>query len=219
MAWLQPVPDDKVIAVGADPADVAVARATIRLAFVAALQHLPPRQRAVLILRDVLGWSALDVAALLDTSGTAVHSALARARVTLARVGVTAVGPDVLGGDDAALLERYVDAFERDDVDALVALLREDAIMSMPPVASWYRGPAAIEAWWYGVRAVCAGSRLVATAANGTAAFGLYHPSAGGGHDGFGIHVVEVAGGAIATITTFIDSRLFPLFGLPDRLR
>ena len=216
--WLQPVHDDRVVALGTDPADVAVARASIRLAFVAALQHLPPRQRAVLILRDVLGWPALDVATLLDTSGTAVHSALARARVTLAGRGVTADAPDALDGDHAALLERYVDAFERYDIESLVALLREDATMSMPPLSSWFRGPDAIEGWWRGQGAACRGSRLIATTANGAPAFGLYHPSPDGGHDAFGIHVVEAAGGRIVGITTFIDARLFPLFGLPDRL-
>jgi len=216
--WLQPIPDDRVMAPGTDPADVVVARSSIRLAFVAALQHLPDRQRAVLILRDVLGWPALDVAALLDTSGTAVHSALARARVTLAERGVTSDAADALDDDHAALLERYVDAFERYDIDSLVALLREDATMSMPPLSSWFRGPDAIGAWWRGDGAACRGSRLIVTSANGARAFGLYHASPDGGHDAFGIHVVEAAGGRIVGITTFIDPRLFPVFGLPDRL-
>ncbi len=215
--WLEPVPDDRVMAVGADPADVVVARSTIRLAFVAALQHLPPRQRAVLILRDVLGWPAIEVAALLDTSDTAVHSALARARVTLAARGVGRDGPGAdLDHEHLELLDRYVDAFERYDVDALVALLHEDATLSMPPFAAWFSGRSAIEAWWRGEGSACRGSRLVATTANGRPGFGLYHPSAGGGHEPFAIVVLESAQGRITELHNFIDARLFPLFGLPE---
>jgi RNA polymerase sigma-70 factor (ECF subfamily) len=196
-----------------------VARSTIRLAFVAALQHLPPRQRAVLILRDVLGWPATDVAALLDTSDTAVHSALARARVTLAASGVAPDGRgSALDQDRLELLDRYVDAFERYDVEALVALLHEDATLSMPPFTSWFGGRSAIEAWWRGEGSACRGSRLVATAANGGPAFVLYHPSADGGHEPFGIVIIETAQGRITGIHTFIDARLFPLFGLPERV-
>jgi RNA polymerase sigma-70 factor, ECF subfamily len=217
--WLQPVPDDRVLATGADPADVAVSRSSVRLAFVAALQHLPPRQRAVLILRDVLGWSAIDVAALLDTSGTAVHSALARARVTLARSGVAAdAGAAALDDEQRALLERYVDAFERYDVDSLVALLHEDATLSMPPLAFWFRGRDAIGQWWRGEGSACGGSRLVPVRANAMAAFGSYRPSGHGGHEAFAIQVIDVDAGRIAGIHTFVDTRLFPLFDLPDRL-
>jgi RNA polymerase sigma-70 factor (ECF subfamily) len=216
--WLQPVPDAMVLDLGADPADVAVARASVRLAFVAALQHLPPRQRAVLILRDVLRWSAADVAALLDTSETAVHSALARARATLGRHGgVADTVPDRLDDDHRALLDRYVDAFERYDVDSLVALLHEDATLSMPPITYWFAGRAAIEAWWRGDGAVCRGSRLVATRANGRPAFGQYHAAAGG-HDAFAIVLLDVDGGRITGIETFIDPALFKLFGLPAQL-
>jgi RNA polymerase sigma-70 factor (ECF subfamily) len=217
--WLQPAPDHRVIAAGADPADVAVARSTVRLAFVAALQHLPPRQRAVLILRDVLGWPATEVAALLDTSGTAVHSTLARARVTLAASGV---GPDARGAaldhEHLELLDRYVDAFERYDVDALVALLHEDATLSMPPMPYWITGRSAIEGWWRGDGSACRGSRLIATAANGAPAFGHYHPSPSGGHEPFGILLLETSEGRITVIHTFIDARLFPLFGLPAEI-
>jgi len=217
-AWIQPVPDAMVIDVGADPADVAVARASVRLAFVAALQHLPPRQRAVLILRDVLRWSAADVAALLDTTETAVHSALARARATLAQLGAdTDTTTDRLDDDHRALLDRYVDAFERYDVDSLVALLHEDATLSMPPITYWFAGRAAIEAWWRGDGAVCRGSRLVATRANGRPAFGQYHAGTGG-HDAFAIVLLDVDGGRITGIETFVDPALFSLFGLPAHL-
>jgi RNA polymerase sigma-70 factor (ECF subfamily) len=217
--WLQPVPDDRVLATGADPAEIAVARSSVRLAFVAALQHLPPRQRAVLILRDVLGWPALDVAALLDTSGTAVHSILARARVTLAHSGVALdAGGSALDDDQRVLLERYVDAFERYDVDSLVALLREDATLSMPPLAFWLHGREAIGRWWRREGAACGGSRLVPVRANGMAAFASYRPTPPGGYEAFAIQVIDVDGGRLAGIHTFIDRGLFPRFGLPDRL-
>jgi RNA polymerase sigma-70 factor, ECF subfamily len=217
VAWLQPVPDAAVLAPHGDPADTVAARESVRLAFVAALQHLPPRQRAVLILRDVLGWHASEVAELLDTTATSVHSALQRAHARLAtRPPAPAAAP--LDADHAALLDRYVDAFERYDVDALVALLHQDATMSMPPLALWMHGPDALRRWWRGPGAACGGSRLVVTAANGSPAYGLYRPAADGGFDAFGIHVLEVVDGRIFGIHTFIEPALFPRFGLPARL-
>jgi RNA polymerase sigma-70 factor, ECF subfamily len=217
VAWLQPVPDAAVLAPHGDPADTIAARESVRLAFVAALQHLPPRQRAVLILRDVLGWHASEVAELLETTPTSVHSALQRAHARLA-ARPPAPGAVPLDAEHAELLARYVDAFERYDVDALVALLHEDATMSMPPLALWMHGPDALRRWWQGPGAECSGSRLLATAANGAPAFGLYRPAPDGGHDAFGIHVVEIGEGRVIGIHTFIEPELFERFGLPDRL-
>ncbi|RJL33376.1 sigma-70 family RNA polymerase sigma factor [Bailinhaonella thermotolerans] len=214
--WVRPAPDARVL----DPADVAVRRESVRLAFVAALQWLPPRQRAVLILRDVLCWRAAEVADLLGVSAAAVNSALQRARATLARVDVPPA--DVHDPDDPAqrdLLARYVDAFERYDVAALVALLREDATMSMPPFAWWLQGAEAIRTALLHSDGTCQGARLVPVAANATAAFGQYHPSPGGGHEPFALVQIETRGGRISALTTHLDAvPLFPLFGLPVRL-
>ena len=167
--WIVPVPDGRVMPGGGDPADLAVARETIRLAFVAALQHLPARQRAVLILREVLSWSANEVAELLDTTVASVNSALQRARATLAANQVTATDTlEPLDSEQLALLARYVDAFERYDLDSLTSLLHEDATLSMPPLQLWLRGPAEIRAWMLGTGIGCRGSRLVPTVANAT---------------------------------------------------
>jgi RNA polymerase sigma-70 factor (ECF subfamily) len=213
--WLQPVPDRRVVAAGADPAEAATARETIRLAFVAALQHLPARQRVVLILRDVLGWQATEVAELLGTTATSVHSALQRARVRLAARDLGAP-PAPIDAEHQALLARYVDAFERYDIEMLVSLLHEDATMSMPPLPHWMHGPAAIARWWHGPGWACRGSRLVPTRANGSPAFGLYRRSSGvPGRESFGIQVVELASGRIRGIHTFLEPRLFPFFELP----
>jgi RNA polymerase sigma-70 factor, ECF subfamily len=222
VAWLQPVPDARVVPDHADPAETAAAREGIRLAFVAALQHLPARQRAALILFDVLGWQAVEVAALLDTTPTSVHSALQRARARLAdRRGdapVLAADPGELDDDHRALLARYVDAFQRYDVDALVALLHEDATLSMPPLSMWLHGPDAISRWYRGEGRACGESRVLPTAANGCPAFGIYRPDGVGGHRAFAIQVVELAGGRISGLHAFLEPELFPLFGLPARL-
>jgi RNA polymerase sigma-70 factor (ECF subfamily) len=210
--WLQPVPDALV----ADPAETAVARETIRLAFVAALQHLPPRQRAVLILSEVLQWRASEVAELLDTSVASVTSALQRARATLAATDVAPTSDPV----DEELLARYVAAFEAYDIEALTALIQEDATQSMPPFDLWLRGRDDILTWWFGPGIGCRGSRLVPTvAANGSPAYGQYKPAAGGGWEPWALQVLELSGGRFQELTFFLDTEtLFPLFGLPARL-
>jgi RNA polymerase sigma-70 factor (ECF subfamily) len=218
--WIQPMPDARVVP-ESDPAEVAVARDTIRLAFVAALQHLPPRQRAVLILREVLRWKAAEVAELLDTSVASVNSALQRARATLDSEELAPVVPsDAMDEEQAALLDRYVDAFERYDIDLLVTLLREDATLSMPPFSLWLQGHRDVAAWMVGPGHGCEGSRLVPVAANGSWAYGQYRPSGPGGrHEPWALQVIEVSGERVSGINAFLDTAtLFPLFGLPDRL-
>jgi RNA polymerase sigma-70 factor (ECF subfamily) len=218
--WLEPVPD-RLVVPEADPAEAAVARETIRLAFVAALQYLPPRQRAVLILCEVLRWKASEVAELLETSVASVNSALQRARATLEARDVTAADtPPSIEGADAELLARYVEAFERYDMDALTSLIHEDATQSMPPYDLWLAGRDDIFAWWVGPGADCRGSRVVPTvAANGAPAFGQYKPSPAGGYEPWALQVLEIAGGRIVELTFFLDTdTIFPLFGLPPRL-
>ncbi|KPC63734.1 sigma-70 family RNA polymerase sigma factor [Streptomyces chattanoogensis] len=210
--WIGPVPDGRVLAEAADPAEAAVARESIRLAFVSALQRLAPRQRAVLILREVLSWSASEVAELLGSSVAAVNSALQRARATLAVDEAPAAPP--LDDAQQALLKRYVDAFERFDMEALTALLHEDSTLSMPPYALWLRGREDIVRWMRGPGRGCEGSHLVPLTANGRPAFGQYR--AGG--EPWAIQVIETAGGRITALQSFLDTeRLFPLFGLPMR--
>jgi RNA polymerase sigma-70 factor (ECF subfamily) len=218
-AWVQPVPDARVLPADADPAELVSERETIRLAFVAALQHLPPRQRAVLILRDVLRWRASEVAELLDATVVSVNSALQRARGTLDALDLDDTGPTAVDDDEQReLLARYVDAFERYDMAALVALLHEDATFSMPPYPLWLRGPVEVRRWLLGRGAGCRGSRLVATWANGGPAFGSYRQSAPGVHEPFALQVLEVSGGRIAGWHNFLGADLFPAFGLPLRL-
>jgi len=217
-AWIQPIPD-ALVSTDADPADLAVERETVRLAFVAALQHLPPRQRAVLILCEVLRWQASEVAELLETSVASVNSALQRARATLA---ARDVGPSTgeLGDEERVLLERYVTAFEAYDIDALTSLIHEDATQSMPPYDMWLEGRDDIFAWWFGPGIGCRGSRVLpAGSANGSPAFGQYKPSADGGYEPWALQVLELSAGGIAELTFFLDTEtLFPLFGLPSRL-
>jgi RNA polymerase sigma-70 factor, ECF subfamily len=209
VTWIEPTPD---------PADVAVEHDTIRLAFVAALQHLPPRQRAVLILCEVLRWQASEVAELLETSVASVNSALQRARATIADVDTHA--PPKADEVDSELLARYVAAFEAYDIEALTALIHEDAIQSMPPFDMWLRGRDDIFAWWWGPGIGCKGSRVIPTVtANGSPAFGQYKPDPAGGYTPWALQVLEVANGGIAELTFFLDTeRLFPLFDLPDHL-
>ncbi len=220
-AWVEPIPDSRVLPSGGDPAELAAQRETIRLAFVAALQHLPPRQRAVLILRDVLRWHAAEVAELLDTSVASVNSALQRARATLAARNAEAgasPGATAVDADQQALLARYVDAFERYDIPSLVALLHEDAVMSMPPYDFWLSGPEEMGRWFLGEGIGCRGSRLVATAANGSPAFGSYRSDPAGGHSPWALQVIEVSGDRIVGHHNFLDTRLFAAFGLPSHL-
>jgi len=219
--WLQPVPDSRVIPESRDPAEVAELRDTVRLAFVATLQHLPPRQRAVLLLREVLQWPASEVAELLDTTVASVNSALQRARATLAEKDLDDTGNgDALDEEHRELLARYVDAFERYDMDSLTALLHEDAAWSMPPYELWLRGHDVIRWWCLGPGSACRGSRLVATRANGSPAFGHYKPDPEhGGHSAWSLQVLETRADRISAITFFLDTeRFFPLFGLPLHL-
>jgi RNA polymerase sigma-70 factor (ECF subfamily) len=219
--WLQPIPDS-VLADEGDPAELAVTRESIRLAFVAALQHLPPRQRAALILCEVLRWKAKEVGDLLGMSVASVNSALQRARATLEASGVSA--EDAAPPMDTArqeLLARYVRAFESYDLTALTSLIKEDARQSMPPYDLWLSGRADILAWWFGPGIGCRGSRLVPTVgANGRVAFGQYKPSASGsGHDPWALMVLELGDDQIEELTFFLDTQaLFPLFGLPPHL-
>jgi len=215
VTWIEPLPSG-------DPAEVAESRETIRLAFVAALQHLPPRQRAVVILCEVLRWKAAEVAELLETSVASVNSALQRARATLeaSDLDSSAAAP-ALDGSDRELLARYVEAFERYDMEALTSLIHEDATQSMPPFDLWLSGRDDIFAWWVGPGAGCRGSRVIPTvAANGSPAFGQYKPSeTGEGYDPWALQVLEISDGRIVELTFFLATEtLFPLFGLPDRL-
>jgi RNA polymerase sigma-70 factor, ECF subfamily len=221
VTWVEPVPDGLVVSEDGDPAEVAMSRETLRLAFVAALQHLPPRQRAVLILCEVLRWKASEVAELLDTSVASVNSALQRARSTLDSTAGTEERSLSVDEVDAELLDRYVKAFEQYDMAALTSLIQEDATQSMPPFDMWLSGRDDILAWWLGPGIGCRGSRVIPTlAANGSPAFGQYKPSeSGSGYEPWALQVLEIADGRIVEFTFFLDTdRLFPLFGLPPRL-
>jgi RNA polymerase sigma-70 factor, ECF subfamily len=216
-AWVSPIADSRVLPEDGDPAELAVARDSIRLAFVTALQHLPARQRAVLILREVLRWPAGEVAALLDTSVAGVNSALQRARATLESVR-TDGPPPALDPEQSDLLARFVDAFERYDVSTLVTLLHDDAVQSMPPYAMWIQGSDNIAAWLLGPGIGCQGSRLLPTSANGCPAFGQYRVDPAGGHAPWAIQVLEITGGRISGYHNFLDTNLFAAFGLPTHL-
>jgi RNA polymerase sigma-70 factor (ECF subfamily) len=221
VTWIEPIPTS-LVSGESDPAELAVKHDTIRLAFVAALQHLPARQRAVLILCEVLRWKASEVAELLETSVASVNSALQRARATLEDRELEAtdtVAPMEKSQQD--LLARYVDAFERYDLDALTSLLREDATQSMPPYDMWLSGRDDVFAWWFGPGIGCKGSRMIPVeTANGSVAFGQYKPSeSGSGYDPWALQVLEIVDGKIVELTFFLSTeRLFPLFGLPARL-
>ena len=218
--WIGPVPDSRVVQTGGDPAEVAIARESVRLAFVAALQRLPPRQRAVLILREVLHWKASEVAELLDTSVASINSALQRARSTLGGPEDPAhATAEPLDDEQRALLARYVDAFERYDMDALTSLLHEDATWSMPPYELWLQTHRDIVHWCLGPGIGCRGSRLIPTTANGAPAFGQYKPDPAGGLQPWSLQVLDVSAGRISGIVFFLDTeKFFPLFGLPAHL-
>lgn len=216
--WLEPIATGRAVPDDLDPAEQAVQSESIRLAFVAALQELPPKQRAVLILREVLRWPAADVAALLDTTVAGVNSALQRARATLDkddRAAPTTADP----ATDRTLLAQYVEAFEAFDLDRLVALLHDDATHSMPPWPLWLQGPEQWKEWNRGPGAECEGSRLLPVALNGGLGFAQYRPSGPGGrHEPWAIHLLEIDGGKIANVTYFVDldRSLFHHLGLPD---
>jgi RNA polymerase sigma-70 factor (ECF subfamily) len=216
--WISPVPDAAVVPDGADPAEIAVARETITLAFATALQYLSARQRAVLVLSQVLRFEAAEIADQLDTTAGAVSKTLQRARATLAEVTPAQRVTDV-GADDAELLAKYVTAFEAYDIGALMQLLHDDAVQSMPPHAMWLRGASDIGAWLSGPGICCRGSVLLPTRANGLPAFGQYRVDPAGGHSPWSLNIVEMSGGRIARLHFFLDTaRLFPLFGLPAHL-
>ncbi|HEX9864646.1 MAG TPA: sigma-70 family RNA polymerase sigma factor [Acidimicrobiia bacterium] len=219
ITWVEPIPGSLLLSESGDPAELALSRESVRLAFVTALQRLPPRQRAVLILREVLRWKASEVAELLDTTVASVNSALQRARSTLtASDPATTDAFEPMDTEQQQLLARYVDAFERYDLDSLVALLHEDATQSMPPFEMWLRGHEDITGWFLGAGIGCRGSRVVPTvAANGLPAFGQYKPNpTGDGLVPWSLQVIEISGGLIAGLNFFLDTdRLFPLFGLP----
>ena len=212
--WLEPVADARVIPADCDPAERLALRQSVRLAFVSALQHLPPRQRAALLLTDVLGCSAAEVAECLETTTASVNSALQRARATLAEKNVAEPAPPTPAQE--AVVDRYVAAFERYDVDALTTLLRDDAVLSMPPFTLWLRGPETIAAWMLGRGSGCRGSRVIRTEASGAPAFAQYRPSPEGGHRAWALVILEPADDGVAAIHSFLDvETLFPLFGLP----
>jgi RNA polymerase sigma-70 factor (ECF subfamily) len=215
--WVQPVIDDRVIQTDGDPAAVAAARESIRLAFVAALQHLPPKQRAVLILCEVLKWQAAEAAELLDVSVASVNSALQRARATLATRHEATLDP-TMDAEHQALLARYVDAFERYDMEALVALLRQDAVISMPPHDLWLQGADQVVGWMVGPGIGCKGSKLVPLEVNGTAGFAHYKPAGPGRWEPWGIQVIDVQDGRISGHHNFLFPELFAQYGLPDHL-
>jgi RNA polymerase sigma-70 factor (ECF subfamily) len=220
-AWIEPVPDSLVVPADADPAEQAVAKESLRLAFIAALQHLPPRQRAVLILREALRWEASEVAELLDTTVASVNSALQRARAGLeARDVGSAEAGGPLSEEQQDLLARYVDAFQDYDIESLTSLVHEDATQTMPPYTLWLRGRDDIFNFWLGPGAGCRGSRLIPVAANGLPAWGQYRPDPSGeGYEPWAVMVVRLDEGGIAELTFFLETeRLFPLFGLPPRL-
>lgn len=216
--WVQPIADARVLPEAGDPAELAAVRDSIRLAFVAALQHLPPRQRAVLILCEVLRWQATEAAELLDTTVASVNSALQRARATLAAADLEQLD-DPMDAEHQVLLARYVDAFERYDMPALTALLREDVVMSMPPWDLWLQGPESVVGWMVGPGAACEGSRLVPIAVNGTGGFASYKPAGPGRWEPWAVQIIEVAGGRIVGHNNFVyGARLFAELGLPPYL-
>ena len=217
--WLEPIPDARALPADANPHELVVLRQSIRLAFVAALQHLPPRQRAALILTEVLGWSAAEAADALEMSVAAINSALQRGRATLSARQVrlpAAASADALTEEESSLLDRYLEAFQLYDVDALVSLLKEDATLSMPPFSFWLQGPAHIRAWLVGRGSGCRGSKIGPIMASGVPAFAQWRPDPQGGFSAWGIIVLELDGGSIAAWNTYLDvEKLFPLFDLP----
>jgi RNA polymerase sigma-70 factor (ECF subfamily) len=216
--WVSPIADDRVLPTNADPAELATMRDSVRLAFVAALQHLPPKQRAVLILREVLRWQAAEVAELLESSVASVNSALQRAKATLADNDLAESGPTQVGAEQQELLARYVDAFERYDIDSLVSLIHEDANFTMPPFPLWLHDRDEMAKWYVGQGIACKGSRLIPVEANGCAGFGAYKPAPSGRLEPFALQVIEVSGDKLVGLHHFLDTNLFAAFGLPPYL-
>ena len=216
-SWITPIQDSSVIDLGGDPADVVARRDTIRLAFVSTLQQLPAAQRAALVLCDVFRWPAVDVAKLLDTSPASVNSSLQRARTTLAQAPAR-TRTVALSDDQQRLLARYVDAFERYDMDALAALLHDDVIQTMPPYAMWLQGRDDLVAWYTGAGIGCACSRLLAGEANGCPAFAQYRVDPAGGHAPWALQVLELRGDGVEAIHAFLDIEAFVRFGFPAHL-
>ena len=213
-AWIQPVPDANL-----DPAELTASKETLRLAFVAALQHLPARQRVVLILREVLRWQATEVAELLDTSVASVNSALQRARATMDELDLDTSGPATVEDDEQQeLLTQYVEAFERYDVAQLVTLLKDDVVFNMPPFELWLQGPDDVAKWMLGPGIGCKDAKLITTRANGCPAVAIYKPNEDGVWEPFNLAVLEIENGEITLITNFLYPELFPAFGLPRRL-
>jgi RNA polymerase sigma-70 factor, ECF subfamily len=220
VTWMEPVPMGLVAS--EDPAQMVEERETLRLAFVAALQHLPPRQRAALILCEVLRWKATEAAELLDTSVAGINSALQRARATLdTSAPTTTDAVPEMDPEQRELLARYVEAFEAYDMDRLTEVIRADAVQSMPPFDLWLEGRENILTWFFGPGIGCSGSRLIPVeSANGMPAFGQYKPSESGeGYEPWALCVVELGQGGVKELTFFLSTeRLFPLFGLAPRL-
>jgi RNA polymerase sigma-70 factor (ECF subfamily) len=216
LTWLQPAPDSLLAATTSDPGTVVTARETMRLAFVATLQLLSPQQRAVLILRDVLGWSAAEVAALLDLSVAAVNSALQRARAHLPADTDSLAQP--AEQRQRELLDRYVAAFQNADVDELVAVLTEDAQYEMPPFLTWFEGSTAIGAF-LGPRMRGFGKTpVIPTTANGQPAVALYPATADGRHRLHALHVLTLTPHGIGHIVAFMDTDMLHRFDLPQEL-
>ncbi|HEX3111040.1 MAG TPA: sigma-70 family RNA polymerase sigma factor [Thermoanaerobaculia bacterium] len=216
--WLEPIPDSRALPANDDPFQTAVLRQSIRLAFVAALQQLPARQRAALLLTEVLGWSAAEVAECLETSVASVNSALQRARATLGNRNLTTAEP--LTEEEQEVVDQYVDAFQRYDVDTLVSLLRDDVNFSMPPITLWLQGPEHVRSWLLGAGCGCRGSKLVRVEACGSPAFAQYRAGeTSGTYNAWALIVLELSGGRISGWNSFLDTEtIFPLFGMPLHL-
>jgi RNA polymerase sigma-70 factor, ECF subfamily len=217
--WVGPIAERRVLDSTGDPAEEAELRASVRLAFVAALQYLPARQRAVLILREVLKWKASEVAELLDTTVVSVNSALQRARATLAEHNATAyTTTEPVDDAQRELLARYVDTFERFDIEGLIALLHEDVTMQMPPYPLWMQGAGEYRTWLLGPGGGCEGSRLAPIVANGGPAFAQWRADPDGGFTAWSIHLLTVSEASITALDFFVDPNLFALFDLPVHL-
>ncbi len=212
--WLEPIADASALPADSDPAERAILKQSIRLAFVAALQKLAPKQRAALLLMDVLGLSAAETAETLETSVASVNSALQRARAALSEKDFNASSE--LSAAQMEMVNRYVTAFEQYDIDALTKVLREDATVSMPPYALWFQGPGAIRNWMLGLGCGCRGSQLVPTAACGSPAFAQYRVNPEGGYKAWALIVLELSDDRIAAMNSFLDvEALFPRFDMP----